>query len=57
MKCTHHIYKSVNCVYYCCLCGARIDPPKKEKPPAEAAQAAAEGNEPKKRGRARKQAD
>ena len=32
--CTHHILKSVNCVYYCQLCGARVDAPKpaEEKP-------------------------
>lgn len=28
MNCTHHLFKCVNNVYYCTLCGARIEPPK-----------------------------
>ena len=34
MNCTHHLFKCVNNVYYCTLCGARIEPkePEKEEP-------------------------
>lgn len=46
MVCTHHILKCVNCVWYCQICGARVDMPK----PAEKATGATEAaTEPKKR--------
>lgn len=50
MACTHHLLKCVNCVWYCQICGARVDKPK----PAEAATGAKEAvteaaEQPKKR--------
>ena len=32
MACTHPVIYSRNCVLYCQICGAVIDPPKTEKP-------------------------
>lgn len=32
MACTHPVLYSRNCVLYCQICGAVIDPPKVEKP-------------------------
>ena len=56
MACTHHLLKCVNCVWYCQICGARVDKPKPAKPakPAEAATGAKEAvteaaEQPKKR--------
>ncbi len=33
MDCTHPVLYSRNCVLYCQICGAVIDPPKAEKSP------------------------
>lgn len=37
MTCTHPVLYSRNCVLYCQICGAVIDPQKVERPPEEAA--------------------
>lgn len=55
--CTHHIYKSVNCVYYCQICGARIDPPAPAKPAEQPAEAATQGTEKKPRRTRKAKAD
>lgn len=44
MDCIHPVLYSRNCVLYCQVCGAVI-PPKAEKPPEGATEAAAEGFE------------
>ena len=36
MACTHHFLKCVNCVFYCDICGARVDPPKAAEAATEA---------------------
>jgi hypothetical protein len=45
MDCTHPVLYSRNCVLYCQICGAVIDPPKVEKPLEGATQAATDGFE------------
>lgn len=40
MTCEHKRLKCVNCEFVCLDCGVRIDPPKVEKPPEGAAEAA-----------------
>lgn len=52
--CTHHIYKCVNGVFYCCICGARIDPPKLAEAATEAKEAVTEAAEQPKKRRTRK---
>lgn len=51
MDCTHPVLYSRNCVLYCQICGAVIDPPKPEKPHDVATEAATEAEKPKRRSR------
>jgi hypothetical protein len=51
MDCTHPVLYSRNCVLYCQICGAVIDPQKDEKPPEGAAQAATDGFDERPSGR------
>ena len=53
MACTHPVLYSRNCVLYCQICGAVIDPPKTEKPPEGAAQAETDDSERVKKPRRR----
>ena len=53
MECTHNVLKCVNCVFYCQICGARVDMPKS----AEKATGATEAvTEPPKKRRTKKEA-
>lgn len=58
MNCTHPVLYSRNCVLYCQICGAVIDPPKTEKPLEGATEAATNDSErvKKPRRRAKKEA-
>ena len=56
MNCTHPVLYSRNCVLYCQICGAVI-PPKAEKPPEGAAEAAIEGKAAKPRRTRKTKAD
>ena len=57
MACTHPVLYSRNCVLYCQVCGAVIDPPKAEKPLEGATQAAIEAKEKKPRRTRKTKAD
>lgn len=57
MDCTHPILYSRNCVLYCQICGAVIDPPTQEKPPEGATEAATEAKEKKPRRTRKTKAD
>ena len=58
MACTHPVIYSRNCVLYCQICGAVIDPPKTEKPLEGTTEAATNDSErvKKPRHRAKKEA-
>lgn len=53
MACTHPVLYSRNCVLYCQICGAVIDPPKTEKPLEGATEAATNDSERVKKPRRR----
>lgn len=53
MNCTHPVLYSRNCVLYCQICGAVIDPPKAEKPQEGATEAATDDSERAKKPRRR----
>jgi hypothetical protein len=53
MACTHPVIYSRNCVLYCQICGAVIDPPKTEKPLEGATEAATNDSERVKKPRRR----
>lgn len=53
MACTHPVIYSRNCVLYCQVCGAVIDPPKAEKPLEGATDAATNDSERVKKPRRR----
>lgn len=53
MACTHPVLYSRNCVLYCQVCGAVIDPPKVEEPQEKAVQAATDDSERVKKPRCR----
>ena len=57
MACTHPVIYSRNCVLYCQVCGALIDPPKTEKPLEGATEAATEAKEKKPRRTRKAKAD
>lgn len=57
MDCTHPVIYSRNCVLYCQICGAVIDPPKVEKPLEGATQAVTEAKEKKPRRTRKTKAD
>ena len=57
MDCTHPVLYSRNCVLYCQICGAVIDPSKTEKPQEGAAEAATEAKEKKTRRTRKTKAD
>jgi hypothetical protein len=53
MACTHPVLYSRNCVLYCQICGAVIDPLKAVKPPEGATEAATDDSERVKKPRRR----
>lgn len=57
MDCTHPVLYSRNCVLYCQICGAVIDPPRTEKPLEGVTEAATEAKEKKPRRTRKAKAD